>query len=287
MSFSQKLINVQFNLANGKFDGGGNTATISGLRVSAHITNTGGASQSWLEAAIYGLPLSLMNQLSTVGTQSYKIYQNSVTVEAGDTDTGMTLVFGGEIVTAFVDAQSMPQVCFRVTARPGAFHAIKPVTPISIRGSADVAGMMSNLAKQMGLGFENAGVTAKLANPYYAGTALQQALTIAKHAGIDMIIERNTMAIVPPDKAREGDSVLISPQTGMVGYPAFNQANVLVKALFNPSVTYLGSIEVKSDLTPANGKWKVNRLEYELESMVPQGKWFMLMEGVQIGQTVP
>jgi hypothetical protein len=56
--------------------------------------------------------------------------------------------------------------------------------------------------------------------------------------------------------------------------------------LFNPAVKYLGAIEVKSDLTPANGKWKVVRLEYQLESMVPHGRWEMDMEGVQIGETV-
>ncbi|ENN86081.1 hypothetical protein RHSP_32108 [Rhizobium freirei PRF 81] len=286
MSFSQKLINVQFDLANGSFGKGkNNSALVTGARVACHITNTGGASQSWLEMAIYGLPMSLMNQLSTVGTQAYKLYQNSVTVEAGDA-SGMTLVFGGQITSAFVDAEAMPEVCFRVMARPGAFHAIKPATPLSIRGSADVAGMMQGLATQMGFAFENAGVTTKLANPYYAGTALQQALAIAKHAGVDMIIERNTMAIVPPSSTREGDAVLISAQTGMIGYPSFNQANVLVRALFNPSVKYLGAIEVKSDLTPANGKWKVNRLEYQLESMVPHGRWEMAMEGVQIGATV-
>lgn len=287
MAFSQKLINVQFNLANGSFGSGkNNTATITGARVSCHITNTGGASNSNMEMAIFGLPLSMMNQLSTVGTQAYKMYKNSVTVEAGDA-SGMTLVFGGEIFSAFVDAQAMPQVCFRVMAAPGAFEAIKPATPLSIRGSADVAGMMQGLASQMGYGFENAGVNLKLANPYYAGTAWKQAITIAKHAGIDMIVDRNVMAIVPPDKAREGEAVLMSPQTGMIGYPAFNQANVLIRALFNPSVKYLGAIEVKSDLTPANGKWKVNRLEYQLESMIPNGRWEMMMEAVQIGPTTP
>jgi hypothetical protein len=287
LAFTQKLINVQFNLANGSFGSGkNNTATIRGARVSCHIVNTGGASNSNMELAIYGLPLTVMNQLSTVGTQAYKMYKNSVTVEAGDA-SGMTLVFGGDIYSAFVDAQSMPNVCFRVMAAPGSFQAIKPATPLSIRGSADVAGMMKTLAGQMGFGFENAGVDLKLANPYYAGTAWKQAIAIAKHAGIDMIVDRNIMAIVPPAKTRSGEAVLISPQTGMMGYPAFNQANVLVRAYYSPSVKYLGAIEVKSDLTPANGKWKVNRLEYQLESMVPNGRWEMMMEAVQIGQTTP
>ncbi|MGA1801484.1 phage tail fiber protein [Rhizobium sp. HT1-10] len=100
-------------------------------------------------------------------------------------------------------------------------------------------------------------------------------------------INQTFMAIIPPDKPRQGRATLISPETGMVGYPAFNQNNVLVAAIFNPSLLYGGEIEVKSDLTPACGKWKVIRLEYELESLVPKGKWFMKIEAVQIGATTP
>ncbi len=77
-----------------------------------------------------------------------------------------------------------------------------------------------------GLTFENAGVVAKLANPYYAGTAWTQMLQIARDAGIDVYVERNNMAIVAPASVRQGDATLISPETGMVGYPAFNQAAI-------------------------------------------------------------
>ncbi|KAA1174649.1 hypothetical protein FP026_29630 [Rhizobium tropici] len=286
MSFTQKKIEVVFKLANGQFEGGGNTATISGARVSCAITNTGGASQGEMIMGIYGLPLSMMNQLSTVGTQYLKMYKNQISVYAGDDETGMSLVWNGQILTASVDAQSMPNVCFRVLSQPSPYDAVKPATPLSIRGSADVAGMMQNLAKQMGYGFENAGVTAKLSNPYYAGTAWKQALAIARHAGIDMIVERGVMAIVPSDKARDGDAVLISRETGMIGYPQFTQTNVALTALYNPAVKFLGNIEVKSDLTPANGKWKVIRLAYQLESMVPHGRWEMAIEAAQLGATV-
>ncbi len=82
--------------------------------------------------------------------------------------------------------------------------------------------------------FENAGVTAKLANPYFGGTLLTQAKAIARHAGFDMFIDKNTMAIVPPKKSRSGGAIVVSPETGMVGYPQFNQAQVIVTALYSP-----------------------------------------------------
>lgn len=274
-------------MSNGQFAGGGNTYTADGLRTNVQIANYGGAQQSTALVSIYGLPLSVMNQLSTVGTQTNKQYKNSITINAGDDVSGMSMVFGGVIYTAFVDGSNMPQTCFRVAANPGAFAAIEPVPPISIRGSADVAGMMRGLATQMGFGFENAGVVAKLSSPYYAGTAWSQMLQIARDAGIEAIVEKNVLAVIAPSSYREGDVALISAETGMVGYPSFNQADIIVRSLFNPSVKYGGLIEVRSDLTPANGQWKTYRVEYNLESEMPNGAWFMDIQATTTGYTIP
>jgi hypothetical protein len=284
MSFTEKKITVNFNLANGSFgDGKNNTATISGLRTSAIIQATGGASNSNMNLSIWGLPLSMMNQLSTVGTQLNARYDNAVTVEAGDDETGMTLVFGGRIFEAFVDGNSQPNIAFRVQAAPGPFVAVKPVPALSIKGSADAAGMMGNLAKQMGFAFENNGVQVKLSNPYFGGTAWTQAMAIARHGNFDLIFERNVMVISPRGQPRQGDAILISPETGLVGYPAFSEAKVIVRCLFNPAVKQLSLVEVKSDLTPANGKWQVLAIVYELEAQMPNGKWFMTLELIAVG----
>lgn len=284
--FTKKLIDVQFDLANGQFEGGGNTKTVSGLRVSCHIVNVGGGNGQ-AEISIYGLPLSLMNQLSTVGTQYLKMYKNGISIRAGSVEEGMSVVWTGAIGTAFVDAQSMPEVAFRVLSTPGAFQAINPVKPLSVKGTADVSGLLGNLAKQMGFQYEDAGVTAKLANPYYAGTAWTQMVELARDAGVDIVIDRGTVVAVPPAKTRSGDAFQIIGGQNMRGYPMFQQAYVVVTALFDPALKPYGEIEIKSALTPANGKWKANRLEYDLESQVPHGNWFMTVEGVQIGATTP
>jgi hypothetical protein len=287
VSFSQKLINVSLDLASGEFQGGGNSAMLSGLRVTCHISVTGGPTQSEAEVAIYGLPLSMMNQLSNVGAQYNKSLPNGITIYAGDAEMGMNLVFAGQIFTAFVDARGMPEVAFRVLAKPGYYDKIKPADPISIQGAADVSGLMSQIAGKMGLGFEDAGVKVKLANPYFPGTLMMQAAQIAEHAGIEWIVDKGTLAIMPAGKPRAGGAVLISPQTGMVGYPLFNENEVIVQSLYNPAVQYGGLIEIKSDLTAANGTWIVRSLDYYLDSLVPRGKWFMVVGAYIAGQTTP
>jgi hypothetical protein len=284
MSFTEKKITVQFNLANGSFgDGKNNTATVTGLRCSANIDATGGVSSNAMQLAVYGLPLDLMNQLSTVGTQLNAQYVNSITVEAGDDQTGMSVVFGGRIFNAYVDGNNQPNVPFRVQGSPGTFYSVKPATPLSIRGSADAAGMMSNLAGQMGLGFENNGVSVKLSNPYFGGSPWTQAMAIARHGNFDLIFEPNNMVISPRGQPRQGDAIVISPDTGMVGYPQFSQNFIIVRTLFNPAVKQLSLVEVQSQLKPANGKWQVKSIFYELESQTPNGKWFQVLELIATG----
>jgi len=283
VAFTRKKIDVEFSLANGQFEGGGNTVTISGLRVSASILNLS-ANSGQAEIAVYGLPLSMMNQLSTVGMDYARQYQNHVELRAGSDEEGMTVVWSGDIYIAFADMLDMPMVCLRISSRPGAFHAMKPVAPVSIRGSADVSGMMKQLAGQMGFDFEDAGVQVKLANPYYAGTAWDQAMQIARDAGISLVMDKKTMVIVPPGKSRKGDVPVIAPWTGMKGYPQFNQNQIVVTSLFNPAVKPFGTVEVHSDLTSANGQWVVNKLEYALESMMPHGRWDMIITGIPKGR---
>lgn len=282
MSFSERSITVQFELANGQFEGGGNTAKVEGLRTQVQITATGGPSQSAMSMGIWGMPLSVMNQLSTIGTQYAQRNQNGITVLAGD-DSGQSVVFEGVIFNAFVDQQDMPDGCLRVVATPGAYQSVVPAAPISIKGSADAAGIMSQIAGKMGLQFENNGVSVKLSNPYYAGTPWGQALAVAADGNFNMIVDKGVLAITPPGKSRSGDAVLISADTGMQGFPAFVQNNILVTALFNPAVKNQGLIQVQSLLSPANGEWQVLKLDYLLESQMPHGRWDMMIEAVPTG----
>ena len=280
MSFTQKRLTANISLANGNFGGGGNSISLSGLRMSAVIDVAGGVSSGTMELAIYGLPLQTMNQLSTVGTQLDQQNKNTISLHAGDENNQPgELAFSGKIFNAYVDAQNMPQVCFRIVGMPGGgIDAVKPVDPISKSGTQDVAQLMSGIAGQMGLQFENNGVNVKLRNPYYSGSAWTQATRLARHANIEMVVEKGTLAITPAGQPRQGGAILLSPQTGMVGYPAFRQAAVIVRTIFNPDIKVNGQCTVQSDLTPANGTWFVYHYIAELDCLMPHGRWFQIVE---------
>jgi hypothetical protein len=185
------------------------------------------------------------------------------------------LVFSGVIVQAWADFQGAPDVSFEVQAQTGMADAIQSVSPISHQGGADVVSMLSALATQMGLAFENNGVSGVvLNNPYYPGTALQQAQAIRQHANINMVIDDTTMAIWPIGGSRGGQIPLISAKTGMIGYPKYTANGLDLDIEYNPSIQFGGKVSVQSSLTQMNGTWQVYGLTHDLEANLPGGRWF-------------
>lgn len=281
MAFKHKLLTAKISLASGNFGDGGNTVTLSGLRMSAKITYTGSAGQPFLDAlSIFGMPLSQMNQLAMVGVNFGKLLNNKVQIQAGEEGGQMSTVFQGTIQSCFIDGQSQPEVCLRITANPSGYNALKPVPPTTVSGTADVLTLASKLAKTMGYNFEGNNVSVKLSNPYLHGTAISQMRQLIEAAGLQWIIDQNnTLAIWKPGVGRQGSTPDIYPPPGpMVGYPAFNQNALLVSALYTPARVCGQTVKVQSEFTAACGKWTINKMGLELESLVPRGKWFMNCE---------
>ena len=283
MAFTHKYLKFDFALSQGNFQGGGNKASVVGLRSSASIVKAGGLSQGALQFAIYGLTLSTMNQLSTYGQVYTLIGRNTVTVSAGDDPDALSVVFVGNITSAFMDGNAQPQVAFRGEAFVTGDIAVMPTPTTTMPGSIDAAGMLQLLAQQSNLKFENNGVTTKITNPHYSGAALQQIEAICTDAKCEHVVDNGTLAIWPSSGSRSG-STEISPQTGLVGYPAFNAQGVVFRTLFDPTLTYGAAVELQSELTPACGSWIIHHLVYELETETAKGNWFVDVQAHRPGE---
>lgn len=276
MSFVKRLLSVTFILGGGKkfVESGQNTVKLEGLRMKTKCVKAGGPSMGTAQLQIYGMTKSIMNQLSTLGMLVTMVQRNSVILEAGDAISGMGVVFQGTITAAWTDFSAAPDVCFHVEAHTGLAEAVAPAAPLSFKGGTDVAVIMSGLATKMGLAFENTGVNAKLPTSYYPGSARDQAKAVAQHAGINWVIDNGKLAIWPKNKHRGGLAVLISPKTGLVGYPEYTAQGIKFSVLYNPSITFGGPIVMESDLKPACGTWSIFAMDHDLSALVPNGDWF-------------
>lgn len=279
--YAKRKIDVTISLGEGRFgDDKGKDVTLSGLRVSANVVYYGNGVQAQAQIRIWGMPLSMINQLTGTGQRASEIRNNRILIAAGDEGGVMSTVYQGGIRYAYGDFQNAPEVTFNVLALGSAIEAVRPVAANSFSGSIDAAVVMGILAKLMGLTLESNGVSVMLSNPYYSGTALQQVKECAKEAGIDYSIDRGILSLRERGGYRQVASgpVKISPGTGMVGYPTFGGQGVIVRSLFNPEVIQGGQIEVTSDITVACGVWNVFNIVHSLESEIPNGQWFTEMD---------
>lgn len=271
--YAKRKINVTVNIAQGQSgDLPGQDVTLTGLRVSAAYVGYQGDVQGQLQLRAFGMPLALMNQLTTIGTIMTQRRNNRIIVTAGD-DSGMATVYDGQILQAYGDFNSAPDVVFNVLALASAFDSVKRVNPNSYSGAVDAANVMADLAKVMGLTFENNGVSVILSNPYFSSDALTQVRECARAAGINYTVDRGKLAIWPGSGYRVGDPVSISPGTGMVGYPSFSSNGIVLGTTFNPDIQLGGRVNVTSSLSVANGIWNVYKVEHNLESETPNGQW--------------
>jgi hypothetical protein len=254
--------------------GEGKAVSLTGHRCSVSVTVAGGAGLGDAQVRIFGLSLSLMNELSTMGKLPNAFRRNTVTILAGDDPTALTKIFQGTIVAAWADFMAAPDVAFNITGSAGLLQALVPVAVSTYPGSADAAVILASLAAQMNLTFEGDGVSVILSKPYYAGSALAQAKACAEAAKLDIVVDNGVLAVWPKGGARSGTIPIVSPTTGMVGYPTYTSTGIVVTSLFSPIVRFGEKVAVESSLTPACGVWKVVTLVHDIEANMPGGKWF-------------
>jgi len=272
---NKKRLKFIITLGTGKFGSSENDQiTLEGYRAIADIDKAGGMMMGTLRARIYGVSQDDMNSITTLQWKPQSIIPNTVEVYADD-----TLVFAGNIVNAWGDYQTMPDVYLRLQAQSAFINQLKPVSPRSFQGSIDVAKVMGQIAKDLGYSFENNGVEVSLTDVYLANTGIEQAKELAHAANIDLYLDDKTLAITPANSPRGELIPEISAESGLIGYPTFDGIGVNFQTLFNPSISFGGRIKLETDIKQAKGEWIVTSIGHRLESEKPGGAWLSNVRG--------
>lgn len=283
---NKKALRFVITLGTGKFGSSNNDQIIlQGFRAIADIDKAGGMMMGTLRAKIYGVKQADMNSITTLQWKPGTLIPNTVEVYAID-GPAETLVFAGNIVNAWADYGGMPDVFLHIQAQAAFFNQLKAVPPRSFKGAVDVASVMAQIARDLGYTFENNGVTTRLVDVYLPNTGMEQVKDLARSAGCDVYLDDKILAITPPNVPRKTLIPLISPVTGLVGYPTFDGVGVNFQALFNPAVTFGGSIKLETDVKQAAGQWIVTSVAHRLESERPGGAWFSNIRGNADGLAV-
>lgn len=278
-TYAVRAIDLTFQLGEGSFGAGGeDTLTLRGLRATVQIELASLPNPGLANIRVWGMTLDHINKLSRAGLV-YQSRQNLVLVSAGDAASGMSTVFKGQIYEAYPDFSSPGDPSFVVFATPSNELQLKPVEPSGFPGATKASLVFERLAQQAGLSLENNGVDTVLASPYFPGTVWQQINACARAVNCFAHVDSaaGVLAIWPKTGSRNsGDTPVISPENGMIGYPAFQNVQMTVRTLFSGNLSTLSSGKkfiCRSQLTAANGTWVVIAVTLNLSSQLSDGPW--------------
>ncbi|MGZ8442534.1 MAG: baseplate hub protein [Candidatus Binatia bacterium] len=277
-----RRLEVTITLAEGQFgEREGETVILKDFRVRAHINSVGGQAQGQCQCVIYGLPLSTINKLTTIGPIHAQIRgRNALKISAGIEGDTLHDVFLGYVHTAYGDFNSAPDAGLVIMAHSSAPALAKPVEPTSYQGAVECSQIMADLAKEAGMAFVDAGVKVTLSNPYFSGTTLDKIKACARAADIYFSTDKNTLSIWKVGGFSKDNVLNLTPSTGLVGYPQFSSTGISVKSIFAPQAALGGKLELRgTEVEAANGDWTIYNVVHSLESRQPNGEWFTHLEG--------
>ena len=268
-SFSEKELEITVVLGKGTFGGEGNTKIIKGLAAKCVIEKVHLPDKNKAKVQIYGVKLEDMEQMTTLAFLPLETQKNYVQIKAGEKDQELSLVFKGEITTAFANFNTAPDIALELEAMAGYFPSLTAIPATSANGSVSLDSLLSKLAGQAEYTFINKGVTGSVINPYLIGSPFEQIRQLASDNDFDVLLDDEEVIALPKEKTRGGNTVKLSASTGLIGYPTFSSSGISVKCLYEKNMQIGGLVEIESLVPKAGGVWKITKLTHTLSAHFP------------------
>lgn len=283
MAFNRKRIRLTLKL-NGKDEvftsDNKNKLSAVGLRISAEVSFGYGSPAPYARVRVYGLPQETMNKLITAKFQQVKTLRSLITIEAAEGEGDFAQVFSGGIFMALPEYSEAPNVSIVIEAISAVFESKLPTPAESYEGSHSVSEIISGICKRIGFSFESNNVNAMVDNPYLTGSDLEKIRWLCVNNDLDLYLGNNSVAIAPKGAPRNIKIAVISPDTGLIGYPVITNIGATFKCLYDPSIQFGALVRVKgSQIELCNGEWRVYGLRAQLETEMDSARWFMEIVG--------
>ena len=254
-SFKTRHMKIVITLAAGSFAGGGNQYTITDLAMSATVEKLPWPDGGKCSVEVWGLPLDVMEQLSTLAFRPFYRTRNYINIFAGEGyPDGMPQIFAGSIATAGADFNAAPDVKFKIEGQVGFFGRIQAQGQTAVHGQQAAEDFIRGQAEGAGFRFRNEGVSASLS--------------------AELVYDDEEAILLPSGGTIAGATTDLTPETGLLGYPVITQSGVEVKTIFNPELRFAGCINLKTSTPKASGTWRIVKLSHKIAANKPgDGSW--------------
>jgi hypothetical protein len=285
-SFTEKRIKVEIILDSDTTtvfpSTGGNKLVIDGLRISAGIS-IAARQASTLSLNIWGMLESDMDAL-TVAWQTFgAIRQNKISVlTSNGPNDKYKLAFIGTIIEAQPDFLRAPDVSFQILAKICYYQQVSIADQLSFPGTVDIDVLGRYFAEKLELSYVNIGAKGTFTNPVYTGSVFDQLRDVGKAGNFDFYFAGEKLVFAPISISQpltEIPSVVLTPFTGLIGYPMFSRQGLIVTAIYDPAFQCGSAIEIReSKVKGANGRWYPFSIELALTSNLPGGQWLATLQ---------
>ena len=256
-------------------DANQNRLSSTGFRVMCDISYGFGAVMPTAQIRIYGLAMETMNKLFRVQWNTLGLLMNMVKIEVGEQGKPLIKEFEGNITFATIDFSNAPDVALVIQSQGAALDYLRPESDISYKGEVDIADIVKEICDGIGYQFDNNGVSVKAQNVEVGGTAIGKIISLSERYSFDLYIDQNSVSITKKGGARNLKIPVITPETGLIGYPVPDTRGVSFRCLYDPMIKFGGICKIQdSVVTVCNRDWRVYGLYKSLESNVPNGNWF-------------
>lgn len=257
---------------------GDNKIHSTGLAVSTVITYGNGAISPTAQITVYGLPIETMNKFFRVQWNTMKALLNTVKVEIGNQGEELQEVYSGNITFATINADGAPNLSLVITSQMAVVDRMTYVEPFFLdKGeSSDVYEVFRFFAADIGYELEYFAEKRIITDASLNGSSIEKIEQLAKWCDLDLYIEQKSITICEKGADRPLKIAIISPNTGLQGYPSPDQRGVSFLCEYNPLIRFGGVVRIENSLiNVANTDWRVYGLISTLETNIPQGKWQM------------
>ena len=277
-SFQKRRLRITFQLATGALNKTGNPdkVVLEDFRAQVQIDAPGGYQYATCRAAIYGITKETMDRLTVINYQNLDFMRNTMMIEATDDNGQFSVVFLGEVYQAIPDYNSMPNVALNVDAFSGLIGKLSPAVATTYPGPRKVSAIMQELAKNMGLYFENNDVQTTIVDQVLTGSNLEKAQKLAEVSNVQLwyLPEENTLAISPFGQPRKSTAFKYNTNSGLVGMPTKLHVGIVFDALYKAEVRHGFKIQMESTVPSCNGEWYIISMSHMLSCETPGGPWF-------------
>lgn len=260
-----------------------NKLSTDGLRVQAVISYGAGNITPTAQINIYGLTIATMTPLMRIQWNTMSAVKNTIRVEVGNkSDTVLSLAYEGNITFARIDMSNAPTTCLQIESQMAVVEALTPRDAQTYAKGQDGAEIIRQICDSMGYQFENNGATHILSDAMtLEGSYLSRIQKIAVNCDFDLYTEQRYISICPRGFSRNIKIPVLSPTTGLLGYPSPDIRGLTFRCFYSPLVRFGGIVKIQDSLIPtANGEWRTYGVRAILESNSNSARWEMEVSAV-------